>query len=102
MLIQIILTVFRAWFQHVNSWVCLNFRAGKNSSSLHVIYVYRNDHKKDRNRHTVYTLRIFKHTLYTHRLYLIYIYMVGGLNPSEKYEFVIGMMTFPIYGKMGK
>ena len=25
--------------------------------------------------------------------------LVGGLNPSEKYE-SIGMMTFPIYGKI--
>jgi len=26
--------------------------------------------------------------------------LVGGFNPSEKYEFVsVGMMTFPIYGK---
>jgi len=30
----------------------------------------------------------------------IYIYMVGGFNPSERsWSSSVGMMTFPIYGK---
>jgi len=38
----------------------------------------------------------YVHT-YVHKYIYIYI-LVGGFNPSEKYQSV-GMMTFPIYGK---
>jgi hypothetical protein len=42
---------------------------------------------------------ILEVTVETYFIYIIYIYLVGGLNPSEKYESQLGLL-FPRYRKI--
>ena len=65
------------------------------SSLIFVEYLY-----SDHNYSTIsYYSTIFKYLNIAHPIIHYLVYPVGGLNPSEKYE-SLGMMKFPLYGKI--